>query len=60
LSLALAAAYFKTTDSSTSGAVFFNPPFLPFVIGVRTAEQITTSSSDLLEMGSPVRLEAKF
>ena len=45
---ALSHAALKANDNKYSGAVSFKSPFFAFVNGVRTAEQITTSSALLL------------
>ncbi len=45
---ALSQAALKANDNKYSGAVSFNSPLLALVNGVRTAEQITTSSALLL------------
>lgn len=58
--LARRATYLKTTDRRYSGAVSLSPPLLPLVIGVLTAAQITTSSSDLAEMSCLVMQFARF
>ena len=50
--LALRAASRREVASMTSGAVSLSPPRLPLVMGVLTAEQMTTSSSCLAAMGS--------
>ncbi|CAM6001468.1 unnamed protein product [Sphagnum balticum] len=50
LTLALMAASLRTTERRYSGAVSLSGPFFPLVMGVLTAEQMTTSSSDLTDM----------
>ena len=60
LTLALRATYLRTTERRYSGAVSLSPPFLPLVIGVLTAAQITTSSSDLAEMSCLLMEFARF
>ena len=39
----------NSVASKSSAGVFANPPFLARVIGVRSAEMMTTSSGDLAE-----------
>ena len=57
--LALLAASLRQVESITSGAVSLSPPFLPLVRGVLTAEQMTTSSSDLAAVFSLRRVVAR-
>ncbi len=59
LILALSAASLRTVESMTSGAVFLSPPFFPLVMGVLTAEQMTTSSSDLAAMSCFLTMVAR-
>jgi hypothetical protein len=54
-SLALATTSLRAAASMTYGAVSLRAPRLALVMGVRTAEQMTTSSEDLLEVGHLVR-----